>query len=293
MFSLTILNILSGRYSTPVNPSSLYALLSAIIYGVGDFSAGLASRHNPSIRVVALTHPLGLIFYAAIALLTHERLPPAPQLWLAAAAGLVGMVAVVLFFQALALGPMGVVSVSSAALGAVVPVVAGLLAGETMTPLKGLGMLLILVGIVVFSVAPSHGGRGGLPLALIAGLGFGLFFVLLSRATSQDTGGAVFWPLAVARLASSLVAVPLAMGQGGLRPQRPWLILGSFPGDVLGNLFFTLAARTGPLAVAGLLTNLYPVFTALMAALVLRERLRRYQWAGVAVVLAGLPLVSR
>ncbi len=271
-----------------MNPSSVYALLSAIIYGVGDFSAGLASRHNPSIRVVALTHPLGLIFYAAIAVFTHETLPGAPQLWLAAAAGLVGMAAVVLFFRALALGPMGVVSVSSAALGAVVPVVAGLLAGEALTALRLLGMALILVGIVVFSVAPSHGGRGGLPLAVTAGLGFGLFFVLLSHASV----GAVFWPLAVARLASSLVAVPLAARQGGLRPQRPWLILGSLPGDVLGNLFFTLAARSGPLAIAGLLTNLYPVFTALMAALVLRVRLRRYQWLGVGVVLAGLPLVQ-
>ncbi len=272
-----------------MNPSSVYALLSALIYGVGDFSAGLASRHNPAIRVVALTHPLGLIAYTVLALARHERLPPAPLLWLAALTGLVGMVAVVLFFRALALGPMGVVSVSSAALGAIVPVLAGVIAGETLTPLRLLGMALILVGIVVFSLAPSHGGRGGLPLALFAGLGFGLFFVLLARASV----GAVFWPLAAARLASSLVALLLAARQGGLRPQAPWLILGSFPGDVLGNLFFTLAARSGPLAVAGLLTNLYPVFTALMAALVLRERLRRYQWLGVGVVLAGLPLVSR
>jgi drug/metabolite transporter (DMT)-like permease len=268
-----------------LNPSSLYALISALVYGVGDFSAGLASRHNPAIRVVALTHPLGLLAYTALAFFTHERLPPAPQLWLAALTGVIGMAAVVLFFRALALGPMGVVSVSSAAVGAVVPVVAGVLAGETLTGGRLLGMALILTGIVVFSLAPSHGGRGGLPLALIAGLGFGLFFVLLAKSSV----GAVFWPLAAARLASSLVALPLAARQGGLRPQKPWLILGSVPGDVLGNLFFTLAARTGPLAVAGLLTNLYPVFTALMAAIFLRERLRRYQWLGAGVILAGLP----
>ena len=42
MFNLTVLNILCGRDRTPVNPSSLYALLSTVIYGVGDFSAGLA-----------------------------------------------------------------------------------------------------------------------------------------------------------------------------------------------------------------------------------------------------------
>jgi drug/metabolite transporter (DMT)-like permease len=276
-----------------VNPSSIYALISALVYGVGDFAAGLASRHNPAIRVVALTHPLGLLAYLALALLTHERLPPMPQLWLAALAGVVGMVAVVLFFRALALGPMGVVSVSSAALGATVPVLAGLLLGEALTVPRGLGMALILVGILVFSVAPSHGGRGGLPLALFAGLGFGLFFVLLAKASGQGSGGAVFWPLAAARLASSAVALPVAAAQGGLKPQRPWLIAGSLPGDVLGNLFFTLASRSGSLAVAGLLTNLYPLFTALMAALVLRERLRRYQWAGVVVVLLGLPLVSR
>lgn len=271
-----------------MNLSGLFALISALTYGVGDFSAGLASRHNPAIRVIALTHPLGLLAYTALALGTHERLPAAPYLWLAALTGVLGMAAVALFFRALALGPMGVVSVGAAAVGALIPVVAGLLAGESLTAGRGLGMALILAGIVVFSVAPSHGGRGGLPLALLAGVGFGLFFVLLARSSV----GAVFWPLATARLASSLIAVPWAARQGGLRPQKPWLVLGSVPGDVLGNLFFTLATRSGPLAVAGLLTNLYPVFTALMAAVFLRERLRRFQWLGVGVVLAGLPLVS-
>jgi len=129
-----------------VNASTLYALISALVYGVGDFSAGLASRHNPAIRVVALTHPLGLLAYLALALVTHETPPHAPQLWLAALTGVIGMTAVVLFFRALALGPMGVVSVSSAAMGAVVPVVAGLLAGETLTPARLLGSALILTG---------------------------------------------------------------------------------------------------------------------------------------------------
>ncbi|WP_425146428.1 DMT family transporter [Deinococcus sp.] len=275
-----------------MNPSALYALLSALVYGVGDFAAGLASRHNPPIRVVAITHPLGLLCYLVLALLTRETLPPAPQLWLAGLTGLVGMVAVVLFFRALALGPMGVVSVSSAALGATVPVLAGLLAGESLTAGRLGGMALILAGIVIFSLAPSSGGRGGLPLALLSGIGFGLFFVLLAHASGKGSGGAVFWPLAFARLASSAVSLPLAARRGGLKPSKVGLMLGSLPGDVLGNMFFILATRSGPLAVAGLLTNLYPVFTALMAALVLHERLKRWQWLGVGVVLGGLPLVT-
>ncbi|MGI8747404.1 MAG: EamA family transporter, partial [Deinococcus sp.] len=156
---------------------------------------------------------------------------------------------------------------------------------EQLAALNLLGVGLVLGGISLLSLGP--GGRGrGLPLALLAGLGFGLFFVTLAQA------GGVFWPLAAARLASSAVMLPLVARRFGLRPHRPLLVLAAVPGDALGNLCYLLSAGAGRLAVAGLLSGLYPVVTALLAAVVLRERLSRSQGLGVLLALAGVPLVA-
>ena len=103
----------------------------------------------------------------------------------------------------------------------------------------------------------------------------------------------MLWPLAAARFASSAVMLPLVARREGLRPSAPWLLAAATPGDALGNLFYLLSAQAGRMSVAGLLTGLYPLFTALLAAIFLHERLRTLQWAGVLLALAGVPLVTR
>lgn len=265
-------------------------LLSALTYGVGDFLAGLASRRDSPLRVVALTHPLSALALLGLALLLGQPVPPAADLLWGMGAGLVGLVAVVAFYRALALGPMGAVSVGAGALSAVVPVVVGLLAGETLSALGWLGAAGVLVGTALLSFQPGDRGQGsGVPLGLLAGLGFGLFFVLLGQAESPG----VLWTLAAARVASSAVIVPLTARRLGLKPENPRLILASFPGDMLGNLFYLLAVQGGGLAIGALLSSLYPAFTTLMAVVVLREHLRLPQWVGVAFALVGALLLSQ
>ena len=268
----------------------LSGLLSALFYGAGDFLAGLASRRDPALRVVALTHPLSALALLLLAALLGQPLPTRTDLLWGAASGLVGLVAVIAFYRALALGPMGAVSVGAGALSVAVPVGAGLFAGESLGLRGGLGALGVLVGTGLLSVQPGERGAGnGVGLGLLAGLGFGLFFVLLGQAHSPG----VLWTLAAARLASSLVSVPLAARQVGLRPQAPGLSLAAFPGDMLGNLFYLLAVQGSGLAIGALFSSLYPAVTTLMAVLVLRERLRAAQWLGVAFALAGAALLSQ
>ncbi|MFD1731366.1 EamA family transporter [Deinococcus malanensis] len=223
-----------------MNPA-LWGLLSAGAYGVGDFLSGLASRRDPALRVVALTHPLSVLALAFLAVSLDQPVPPASDLWWGAAAGVVGLGAVLAFYRALALGPMGTVSVGAGALSALVPVVFGLLAGENLTALGWAGAVAALAGCAMLSLTPGRGGKGtqGPALGLLAGLGFGLFFVLLGQAQAPG----VLWTLMAARVASSLVVVPLAAWLVGLRPQAPGLMLASAPGDTLGNLFYLLSAQ--------------------------------------------------
>ena len=269
----------------------LAGLLSACSYGVGDFLSGLASRRDPPLRVVALTHPLAAALLALLAWGFGQDLPPARDLAWGAFAGVVGLGGVLAFYRALALGPMGAVSVAAGALSALLPVVAGLLFGEAFGAPLWLGALGVVAGCGLLSFTPGKAGGAvsGVPLGLLAGLGFGLFFVLLAQAQAPG----VLWTLCAARIASSAVVLPIAVRTVGLRPNKLGLMLASAPGDTLGNLFYLLAVQGGGLALAGLLTSLYPALTVLLAAVVLRERLRPAQWAGVGLALLGAAVLAR
>lgn len=270
-----------------MNPA-LFGLLSALTYGVGDFLSGLASRKDSPLRVVALTHPLSAAVMLGLAAASGQPLPPLSDLAWGAAAGAVGLAAVLAFYRALALGPMGAVSVGTGALSALVPVIFGVLEGEVLGLGGWLGALGVLLGTGLLAYSPGERGSGGVPLGLLAGLGFGFFFALLGQAESPG----VFWILGAARLTSSLIAVPLAVRLVGLRPRTPALIFASAPGDTLGNLFYLLAVQGGGLAVGALLSSLYPAFTTLLAVTVLREGLKPPQWLGVVLALAGAALIA-
>ncbi|WP_135229147.1 DMT family transporter [Deinococcus fonticola] len=275
----------------PLNPA-VSGLLSALTYGVGDFLSGVASRRDSPLRVVALTHPISAVMLALLAWGLGQPLPPAVDLGWGAAGGWMGLVAVLAFYRALALGPMGAVSVAAGALSAVVPVIFGLLGGEVLGRQGGLGALGVLVGTALLSPHPGEHGEQkghGVPLALVAGLGFGFFFVLLGQA--QDEGG-MLWTLAAARLASSVVILPITLKRVGLKPRAPALIFSSAPGDLLGNLFYLMAVQGGGLAIGALLSSLYPAFTTLLAVMLLRERLKARQWAGVLLAMLGATLLS-
>lgn len=267
----------------------LAGLLSAFSYGLGDFLSGLVSRHDPPLRLLALTHPLSAVLLLGLAALLGQPLPPVADLAWGGVAGAVALVALVLFFRGLALGPMGPVAVGAGALSALIPVVAGLLVGEQLSWWGWLGSLAVLAGIGLLGWVPGHPQaarqRTGLWLGLLAGLGFGLYFVLLAQAQSQEGR---LWTLGVARVCSSLLVVPAVLVlRVGLRPRQFRLMLLAMPFDVLGNLFFLMAAQGGSLALSGLLTSLYPAVTTLLAVFILRETLRWGQWSGMALGLLG------
>lgn len=260
---------------------------SAIAFGAGDFSGGLASKRDPVVRVVALAHLLSLALYLALALGTGEGLPRAADLAWGALAGLAGAIGLVALYRGLALGPMGTVAAVTAVLATAVPVTFGLLLGGRLSPTQFAGTGLALAGVVLLSRQPT-GGRGGLGHAVVAGLGFGAFFVFLG----QTEPGAVFWPLVMARLASSACMLALALRGPGLRPRRGGLIALSSVLDATGNLLFLLAAQSGHLAEASVLSNVAPAFTAVLAATILRERLRKSQAWGLAATVLAIPLIS-
>jgi drug/metabolite transporter (DMT)-like permease len=190
-----------------------------------------------------------------------------------------------------------VIAPVTAVTAAAVPVLAGLLGGNRIGPVTGLGILLALAAVVLVS---AEGGLGQLRTArpatlgapLIAGAAFGCFFVLLDR-TSAEAG---LTPLVAARLASFLLVVVVAMvGRRSLRLGRSALplALASGIGDMTANAFFLLATQQqGELAITGVLASLYPVSTVVLAQSLLRERLVRAQIVGLGTAIAAVVLIT-
>ena len=270
----------------------VFGLASALTWGAGDFSGGLATKRTPVFGVLAIGHAAGLLLLIALALLWGEPLPAAADLGWGLAAGLAGAVGVASLYRALAIGQMGMVAPLSAVLTAALPALFGMLT-EGMPgagTLVGFGLALLAIWLIAGTGA-VRGARAGMGLAVLAGLGFGLFFILAHRAGTS----AVFWPLVAARAGSLGLVLPLALSRRQLpRPDgrllTPVLLSGTL--DVAGNAFFVLAGQAGRLDVAAILSSLYPASTVLLAALLLGERVLRVQMLGIVAALGAIALIA-
>ena len=280
--------------------AAVLALLSAVAYGVSDFTGGLAARRAAALGVVLVSNGLSLgLALVAVWLVPGSRLVAADLGW-GAAAGAVGVVGVVLLYRGLAIGPMSVVAPLTAVLSAVVPVVVGTARGDRPGSLAIAGMVLALPALVAVGRPVARGGAvsiswAALAAALCAGVSFGGFYVLLAQTGPE--GGA--WPLVTQRAASVvllLAGLPLAasVATAPVLPRGGALRLGLAAGvtDFAANLTYVLATHRGLLALVAVISSLYPATTVLLARAVLDERLSRDQGAGLVLAVVSVTLIA-
>lgn len=273
------------------------ALLCAVAYGSSDFFAGLASRRMHYARVGALTQAVaaGAVW---LAVPFTGGTPTEQALVWGAVSGVGSGAGSVALYRGFSRGRMNVVGPLSGAGAAALPVCAGLLFGERPSALTLAGVVLVVPAIWLISTSGNGGaGRGGMVEGavdgLVAGAGFGLLFVALSRA-GHDTG---LWPTAVGQLVSSafLVAFVLAAARqvpvAGTPRQRGTAAVAGVLGAV-ATVAYLLAARAGLLVVVSVLAALYPAVTVLLARVVLHERNTRWQLVGLGVAAAGVVAIT-
>ena len=272
----------------------LLSLLAAASYGLADFSGGFASK-RASAWSVALVACLtgGVLVLAPSAVLGGE--PTTSDLWWGAAAGVGNGFGTAFLYRGLSSGRMGVVAPVSGVGAAVIPVVVGVALGERPAALVWLGIVLALPAIWLVARDPAGlnaAGPAGVVDGSLAGLGFGLFFVALGQV-SEDAG---LLPLAVNQLVAGVVIVLVALAL-----RQPWLPrdrAASLGGGIAGALgtfaavLFLAASQRGYLSVTAVLTSLYPAFTVLLAATVLREHVHRAQAAGLLLCAVAVSLVA-
>ena len=274
--------------------AALLALASSLSWGLSDFLGGFQSRKHALLAVLVLSQGLAFAILVVVVLagapIEHDG---ASTAWAAGVGGL-GLLGLVAFYRALAIGTMSVVAPISAT-GVSIPVIVGLASGERPGELQIAGIVLAAAGVVLASrAAPSadeearRTGRQAVGLALLAAIGFGSFFAGIDRA--EETGD-VAWVLFAARTADVLILLAACAVVRPPLPRAPAALgaiaaVGVF--DLLANLLFVLAAGRGLLSVVGVLGSLYPAVTVVLARVVLHERLTRSQSLGVVVTLAGV-----
>jgi drug/metabolite transporter (DMT)-like permease len=206
-----------------------------------------------------------------------------------------GSVGVALLYRALSIGTMSVVAPTTAVCAAVIPVILAILLGERPSTQACGGIVLACLAIALISRSDSSTSEtrarrqpnAAIGLALTSGVAVGLFFFCLAQ-TSRDAG---VWPLIAGRLTSvPLFGIVAVTGRHSLRMPRAVAAttIGCGSLDMLANVFYLLATRSGPLSLVATLASLYPASTVLLARCTLGERLTPPQTIGVVCALAAV-----
>jgi uncharacterized membrane protein len=277
-----------------------------VLYGSGDFLGGMATRRLQVLPVLMLADSAGLLVALAVALASPGSVGLTGLAW-GISAGLIGGFGLIIFYIGLATGPMSVVAPVAGLVSTVLPVAVALAEGERPGAGVYAGALLCLVAIVMTSstgdggggtgtmARPDRPGRGrAIGYGVVSGAAFGLFFLLIRNAGESGE----FWPVAAGRIGElAVVLIAAAALRRSLSPRGAdgrLLLAAAGAGviDVVANICYVAATRTGAFGLAVVLASLYPGFTVLLARVVLGERLRWVQRAGLALAAIGILLVT-
>jgi drug/metabolite transporter (DMT)-like permease len=273
--------------------SLVLALSGAVFYGCSDFLGGLASRRTSpwAVAMVAAFSGAVLVLLASVFV---DGSPDAASLGWGLVAGVGNGFGTAFLYRGLSSGRMGVVAPISAVGAAVVPVAAGLVGGERPGAVVWAGIAIALPGIWLVSREPGVIGApapGGVGDGVLAGLGFGSLFAALGQI--PESAGLL--PLAFNQVVAGVVIIAVAsvLRVSWLPRERAasaGLACGAL--GVAATGAFLVATQQGELTITAVLASLYPAFTILLAASVLRERIHPGQGVGLVLCGAAVALVA-
>jgi uncharacterized membrane protein len=271
------------------------SLLTAAIFGTGDFCGGLSAKRASIVQVVAGSHFVGLIGVTAVAFLVADEFS-ANAFFLGAVGGLFGGLGVALLYRRLAVGPMAVVAPITAITSATVPALWGAVTGDALSMVAWIGVAIALVAIGLVSYSNDGAGAEISPQvigeSLLAGAGFGTFFIFLDATEAVNAP----WPVVGARLLTSVgLLVLLISTKRELIPKAPGavgliVLTGVF--DTGSNVIFLYATNRGSLTIVAVLSSLYPISTVLLARFILSERMTRIQLVGFVAALVATGFIA-
>ncbi len=272
--------------------AALLSLLSALMWGSADFLGGVTARRRSAVALYLGSQAFGFLVLLAVVLIRGDWHASLGYLGWGIALGIAGLISMVAFYRALAMGPMGLVS-PLVAVAVVVPVVVGFISGEIPNAMEIAGIAIAFVGVLLASGPELTGAASMRPLAYtaVAAAGFGFLYVGMAKGSESSPSMTMLTYRAVSVVILLIVLVVVRNSGGIERADIPVLAaIGIL--DATANLLFGFASTLGLLTTTSVLSSLYPVVTAVLAAVFLRERLRPIQYLGVTVAMVGVVLLT-
>ncbi len=271
----------------------VFALISALAYGISDFLGGLFAK-GASAWQVAVVGQSSSAFFALLAGLFITGDPTASDWTWSGIAGLGGGFGAAFLYRGLSRGRMSVVAPISAIGSALVPVALGLITGERPSLIVLIGVAVAFPAICLISqviesapVTESSGVVDG----VLAGLGFGLMFAMLGQV-SDDSG---LLPLALTQVGAVLGVILTATvlrAQWVPRDPLAWRAVLMGPLGIAATGAFLYATHHGLLSVVSVIASLYPAGTVVLAAVVLKEKIHGNQAIGLFLAALAVTLVA-
>ena len=271
------------------------SIIACFGWGISDFIGGYKSRQLKVLTVLTVSTLSGL-FLISLVILVHGRpIPHDPDLVWAVLAGPIGMAAMYLLYRSLAVGVMAILAPISAT-GVILPVLWGLLCGDTMSNLSLMGIVIAILGslLAIIETKPVNKKKPftrGVGLALSSAVLVGLYFIFMDRASTYHP----LWAAFIMRSATSICLIPLLfITRTPVKVGPPHLFTILFMGaaDVTAAFCFALAASGGMLSQVAVISSLYPAVTVSLSTWIAKERMAGIQAAGVCLAITGVVLIS-
>lgn len=247
--------------------------------------------------MVLISTPVAAVLLGIIAVAAGGEITTEAVLW-GALGGITQALGIWWFYAALSAGPIAVVSPVSATVDASVPVAVGLGLGERPGAVAATGIALALGAVVLISREAGeseprpHWLTGKVAwLTVGSGLALGLNFVCMDQTPAQSR----LWPLLFARIAASILVIVIAAASRNLSaprgtPLRLALLIAVL--DTVANVTMLVALHKALLSLASVLISLYPAVTVVLAIVLLRERVHRWQVAGMVLAMVAVTMIT-
>lgn len=286
----------------------LLGVLTALTWGGSDFLARFATERMGTLRTLLYMQLIGFILLTlALPWLGgwgHLADGSGWQPWAwGMLAGCVNAVSTLGLYRSFEIGKMAVVAPLSASYP-VLTVTLSLVSGERLSVARGTGIACTMIGVLLVAggekppdakdaEAVRRSGKG-IGWALASAVGFGLLFWLLGNRVIPRVGAPqTVWMI---RMTCTVIAAAVVFvgRQPICLPRNTRLIsVGMGLGDTTAFVLSNRAMQIEQIAVVSVLGSLYGAVTVALAAIVLREHVSRWQWAGIASIFSGIYLMSR
>jgi uncharacterized membrane protein len=281
----------------------IYGLAAALGWGLSDLWAAMSGRRIGSGRTVVISQVAAAIVIGLILLLARPSLDRIPTVagWLVVNAFL-GAAAYATLYRALQLGPIAVVSPVLATYAIVPVLLAVVILGESLDALAAMGAAVTIAGAVLTSTdlrelrSETRTSIPGLPWAVVSTLLFGVATYVMGWSAQEAGFLPSLWfgrtAIAIVVVVAGVVVWARSRKRGAIGPDMTtraiWFAAAVGVAELAGTIVYARGAEVGLVSIVTAASATYPLIPVLGGLHLLHERLAPSQYAGIALVVAGL-----